>query len=328
MGGGERYTFALAEVLLDHGFDVEVAGPGLVSCEERGARGFPVHVPVRALDVADVPEATRDVDLFVQVTTVPPVRSFARRSVGVVQFPTPWFGDLKTRVRALDYRLLVYSDYVRRRWRRRATVLTPPVELGTFEPERKEQLIVTVGRIFPEFHRKRHDALIDAFAELSGSADGWRFVIAGGVDWSSPGAEAFVGRLREQSAGLPIDIRENVSHDELRSLYARASLYWHGAGYGRAQDEPDQVEHFGISVVEAMSYGAVPLVADDGGPRQIVQDDWGARWRSLQELCAESQALISSPDVLAAKAAEATARSNRYSADVFAERARRLLGLR
>jgi glycosyltransferase involved in cell wall biosynthesis len=329
LGGGERYTYALAEVLLDAGLSVTVAGPKLPSEDERVRRNFSTSVELRELGKADVPRATRDVDVFVHVTSGPPVRSYARRSFAVVQFPTPWSKPWRTRVHALNYRLVVYSDYVRqwvwRRWRRRATVLPPPAELGSYEPGEKESLILTVGRIYPEVHRKRHDALIEAFTLLGESP--WRLVIAGSLASTDPGARDFLSGLERRTSGLRVDIRPNVTQNELRSLYSRASLYWHGAGFGRGADEPDQVEHFGISVVEAMSYGAVPLVVDDGGLREVVPSDAGERWQSLDELAAMTTALIEAPQALATKARAAERRSREYAPEVFAQRARRVLGL-
>ena len=35
-------------------------------------------------------------------------------------------------------------------------------------------------------------------------------------------------------------------------------------------DDPASVEHFGISIVEAMSRGAIPVVTAAGGPSEIV----------------------------------------------------------
>ncbi len=43
-------------------------------------------------------------------------------------------------------------------------------------------------------------------------------------------------------------------------------------------------EHFGITIVEAMSAGCVPVVHDSGGPKEIVQDDVGYRWQRIEEI--------------------------------------------
>jgi glycosyltransferase involved in cell wall biosynthesis len=47
----------------------------------------------------------------------------------------------------------------------------------------------------------------------------------------------------------------NVPRDELRKLLSRAKYYLH----------PPFPEHFGISVVEAMAAGCIPIVYRDGG---------------------------------------------------------------
>ena len=69
----------------------------------------------------------------------------------------------------------------------------------------------------------------------------------------------------------------DVPRDELLELYSRASLFWHAAGHG--QDDrrhPERLEHFGITTVEAMAHGAVPLVFPAGGPAEVVAD--GRTW--------------------------------------------------
>ena len=352
MGGGERYTFALAEVLLDEGFDVKVAGPTIPSDAELAARGFPSRVPLRGVSPAELSEATEEIDLFIQSTVYPPVRSFAQRSFAVVQFPVgpmrkpfldsfkkpedlPWYREhsrdwyREQRANARHYQYIVYSDYVRswlrRRWHRDSTVLPPAVELGPYQPAVKEPLIVAVARFFPEIHHKRHDVLIEAFRSLSRLAPDWKLVLVGGVDWTADGAREFVADLEAMARDLPVRLHINASQTELRELYERATLFWHAAGFGRGWRQPDQAEHFGISVVEAMSYGAVPLVFDDGGPRTLVQQRVGERWRTIDELVQQTNALIDSPATTAKKAADASAASREFSTAAFAEKARRLL---
>ena len=50
-----------------------------------------------------------------------------------------------------------------------------------------------------------------------------------------------------------------------------ASIYWHATGFGTSEQmQPSKQEHFGMSIVEAMSAGAVPIAFDAGGPRETV----------------------------------------------------------
>ena len=67
-------------------------------------------------------------------------------------------------------------------------------------------------------------------------------------------------------------LHPDASGAELRDLYARASIFWHAAGLGEDPERhPDRYEHFGITTVEAMSAGAVPVVIDAAGQVEIVE---------------------------------------------------------
>ena len=45
----------------------------------------------------------------------------------------------------------------------------------------------------------------------------------------------------------------------------------HAAGFGVDADEfPERLEHFGITPIEAASFGCIPVVYGQGGPREVV----------------------------------------------------------
>ena len=132
-----------------------------------------------------------------------------------------------------------------------------------------------MGRFFRGGHSKNQHVLLDALAELD--APGWRLVLAGGGDDPD-----YVEELRRRADGLPAELRVDVPRDELLELYSRAALFWHAAGHGQdARRHPERLEHFGITTVEAMAHGAVPLVFPAGGPAEVVEDGrTGVWWRS------------------------------------------------
>ncbi|MBV1894679.1 MAG: glycosyltransferase, partial [Ilumatobacteraceae bacterium] len=89
---------------------------------------------------------------------------------------------------------------------------------------------------------------------------------------------------------------------------------------------PERFEHFGISVVEAMAAGAVPLVFGAAGPAEIVRDGIdGVQWTSLDELAETTLALADDSDRREALASSAEKRAVEFSADVFADRLRSLV---
>src|SRR5205807_10344299 len=78
----------------------------------------------------------------------------------------------------------------------------------------------------------------------------------------------------------------------LRHLYRRSSIYWHAAGLGAAEADPEQREHFGMTVAEAMGYGAVPVVYAAGGVGEIVRDGAdGLHWQNFDDLVSLTQEL-------------------------------------
>jgi glycosyltransferase involved in cell wall biosynthesis len=99
----------------------------------------------------------------------------------------------------------------------------------------------------------------------------------------------------------------------------RASIFWHGSGFCEdAEHHPDRFEHFGISVVEAMSAGVVPVVYEIGGPASVVDAPHAGRtYATLEELADHTVALAADPTGLAGLAAAARARAQEFSYERF-----------
>jgi hypothetical protein len=101
--------------------------------------------------------------------------------------------------------------------------------------------------------------------------------------------------LRQQAKGEDIHFAVQASHAVLEDYYTRASIFRHATGFGRLPDDPEQAEHFGMTTLEAMSYGVVPLPYGDRGQLEFVDDSVGSPWRNQTELTARTLARIDSP---------------------------------
>jgi len=334
LGGGERYTFALAAHLRQR-CEVTLASQTLPPLERMRKLEFPTTYVFKEIPLAYFSEVSEDYDAVVNVTTIPPAPSLARQSFLVVQFPERPL-DPRLSIRLRQYfgiwsyrRCIVYSDFVGRwlrlRWHRRSTVLHPLIKLGAFDSSPKQNLILSVGRFFASRHCKRQDVLIEAYKMLPRTIrDTWRLVLAGGVADNEEDF-AYLKRLQQDAAGHNIEIDIDVPQSRLEELYRRASLFWHATGFGRLTTEPEKAEHFGMTTLEAMSFGAVPMVFPDGGQLEIVTPSVGLFWRTTTELAQLTERLAENPEhrrALARNAAEASkvyggSHFHQVSADVF-----------
>lgn len=226
--------------------------------------------------------------------------------------------------------VLANSEYtqrwVRNYWHRDSQVLYPPIEM--LQPLPKENIILHVGRFFLGGHNKKHDVMIDAFRDLLArlpAGESWELHLAGSI---TPGAEhqAYADRIRDLASGLPVRVHQALDHEALAALFGRARIYWHATGYGAdLRRSPDQAEHFGMSIVEAMSAGAVPVVFAEGGPAEIIipgRD--GLVWRTREALIEDTLNLIRQPDRQSAMSAAAMTRSRDFETRAFMRRTREL----
>ncbi len=219
------------------------------------------------------------------------------------------------------------GDWVERAWGLRGEILYPPVAVSDFQPGEKRRMILSVGRFFPQGHEKKFPEMVQAFAALSRQdLVGWELHLAGGVAQDSLSQEYFQ-RVKRLAEGLPVVLHPNVDYATLRQLYSHATLYWHATGFGQSETRyPERYEHFGITPVEAMAAGCVPIVLGIGGPAEIVEHGRsGFLWRTLAELQEFTMAAVSDAAELAKLRAGAIERAQRFSEERFAQRLRELV---
>lgn len=224
------------------------------------------------------------------------------------------------------------ADWVRRMWARSSEIIYPPCDdMGPAAV--KAKILLHVGRFIArsgerERHHKGQDLLLDIFKGMTGlHRDGWELHFAGSVGDDDESAE-FVAALAQSAKGVPVTFHFNATLGELRELYRRAALYWHATGYGLpADDYPAKQEHFGITTVEAMSAGAVPVVHDSGGQQEIVTHGVdGLRWHDLTGLVDQTLMLVNDPELRERLGRQAVLSSRRFGREAFAASVDQLVG--
>lgn len=357
LGGGEKYLGVAAEAIRDafpeHTLEIVSPVPvdrqlyqrmlnidlsGIRLREEGGAGSSLLHLlnrlgslrRFRNLALAfQGRRASGRFDLFLTMVYVIPAMSRARRSAIICQFPyqldrRPWSRVWARELRNFDP-VICYSDFVRgwilSYWSRDATVIPPPVDIPAEEPDwgAKEKVILSVGRFFTEGHSKRQDIMVRAFRELcdAGLSD-WELHLAGSVHRDGPNA-GYYDSVVDLASGYPVSFHTGASSDDLRSLYARASIYWHASGFGvSAETRPIDLEHFGMTTAEAMGAGAVPVVFRAGGQPEVVRDGQdGFLWGHLDELKLRTTDLAADPALRRRLGTAAHASSHRFGRDRF-----------
>ncbi len=201
-------------------------------------------------------------------------------------------------------------------------VLYPPVDIKV-KKEKKENIILHVGRFrvvnVKNEDYKKQQIMVDTFKQMvkDGLKD-WKFVVATSIHNEE---DSEFKKLLSSSKNFPIEFLINKRNEELWEIYGKAKIYWHASGFGEDLDErPEYAEHFGISTVEAMGAGVVPVVINAGGQREIVKDgENGFLWDNLSELKAQTLKLIKEKDLLEKLSLKAKASVGQFNKERFCQ---------
>lgn len=199
-------------------------------------------------------------------------------------------------------------------------VIYPPIELHP-KNVKKENIILHVGRFRVKNvgigDYKKQDMMIEEFKKMvKKGLNNWHFVLAASVNKED---EEQFKKLQEKAKGFPIEFIINRNNKELWDIYNRAKIYWHASGFGEdLEKNPEYAEHFGISTVEAMGAGAVPVVINAGGQKEIVTDGKnGFLWNTLEELKTKTLELIKNDQLLERMSKEAKNRAEFFTGERF-----------
>ncbi len=214
--------------------------------------------------------------------------------------------------------------WIEQLWATQADVLFPPIQVQRLRPApEREKAVVTVGRFFAPGlgHAKRQKEMVEQFAAASraGRLPGWRMHVVGGMEDSQRG---YVDEVRAAGSGAPVEVHTNAPRSEVERLLSTSSVFWAATGLGEDEKaRPWTSEHFGMTTVEAMAGGCVPVVIDRAGQKEIVREGVdGFRFGTVEQLVARTVQLAGDEGLRARLSASATQRAQQFSEDAFADR--------
>jgi len=341
LGGGEKYVFTIAQILLERGYRIDVFTNLNKTILEKLQNRFNLNLSTAQikpdifkkhgfLSTLNKYNITKKYDLFFYLNDGSIPLLFSKHNILHIQVPfnkTPnLFQKLINSIKLILFKdIIVNSKFTQARvkqiYLKNSQLLYPPIDITNFTPAKtKQNIILSVGRFDNILNAKRQDILINAFKKLyiKNHLSGWKLILAGS-SLENESTNLYLSHLKFTAKDLPIEFVVNQPFDTIKKLFSISKIYWHAAGFGvDEKTDPQSTEHFGMTVVESMAAGLVPVVINKGGLKEIInQNINGFVWNKIDQLVGKTQLLISHPLKYKQMSQNARNTSTKYSTQNF-----------
>ncbi len=329
LGGGERYTLCFALSLIQSGYEVELAWPDisiLSKATERFGLDFSmIKINPQAHDICILKTPlwnkytfTKNYDLIFWISDGSLPFLFGKNNLVHLQVPFVSLGGspVLNWLKSLFINKFVYNSeftknvHEKHLNKSKSFVLYPPIDVDSLSASTKENTILSVARFSSILTSKRQDVLIESFRELSSQVSGYKLILTGGLVGDLGTLEV----LKKQSEGLNVEIIPNPDFAVLKSLYSKSKFFWYEID---EEKDPEKVEHFGMTTVEAMASGCIPIVINKGGQKEIITPGTGFLCNNQTELVQKTIQLITNQNEALSMSKNAIERSKEFSINNF-----------
>ena len=337
MGGGERHVLALATYLVDKGYHVDIF------CDDASLKGklaSRLGLKLGKLNfVSNVFQSSflnrfltlkrYDIVFFLSDGSIPFLFGKKNWICFLVPFTKVNGRKISNKIKLMFINKVIANSkftkrFIDREFGVKSEVLYPAVAVEDFKSDKKENIIISVGRFTKAIHNKKQEVLVDVFKKLCQQGlKNWKLLLVGGSEENN----GFVNELKEASKGYPIEVITNAKYNELKQYYAQAKIFWLATGFGSNENQnPEKTEHFGIVTVEAMSAGAVPVVINKGGQPEIVNPgENGFLWETEKDLAEKTLKIIDDKELWKKLSVQAREDSRLFNYKAFSKRVDELL---
>lgn len=282
LGGGEKHILSIIQVFAEQGFEIDILWNGDLSTEIKKRFNFPPQLidKLKWVDKKNL-KNLQPYDYFFYVTDGSYFFSLAKNNFIFCMVPNKKLYNLNflNRLKLWNYRFISNSPFTTRwlkEWKIDPITITPYIDGKLFSNDnKKEKTILSVGRFFSQLHSKNQGMIIKTFKQLklmSKDFADYKLILAGGLKEED---KKYFESLKNIADNDPsIIFKQNIPLNELYRLYKLSNYFWHFAGYGINENiNPENVEHLGITPLEAMASGCLTFCYNAGGPKELIKDN-------------------------------------------------------
>ena len=319
LGGGEKYIFSILEVFAEKNCEINIFWDKDLSKEitKRFSLRFinqfnwlpNIFKDSSSLSIFNKLQTLKTFDYFFYITDGSYFFSSAKKNFVYAMVPDEklYKPSLINRLKLNNYSFITHSEFTKK-WLKKfnidSQVIMPYLDkyfIGqNIDSSKKEKIILSVGRFFSHLHNKKQDEIIKTFNLLklsNAEFKDYKLVLAGGLMKEDQKYFDNLKKLAKNDSS--IIFKPNIDVHELHELYKLSKYFWHFAGFGVDENiHPEQVEHFGITPIEAMSSGCLTFCYNAGGPKEIIIDGKnGFLFNNTDELIAKIASLENNPEL-------------------------------
>jgi GT2 family glycosyltransferase/glycosyltransferase involved in cell wall biosynthesis len=257
MGGGAKSVFACASALAQY-------GPVVIFSRTPIPREVFAEMPRNVALAYHYSGCSYGYDLHLNIDHFNYEQPMAKRNLAYIFHPHG------KNLPPDGYELIATSAYtksvIKLEWGMDSTVLYLPIE-DDYRVGDKEKLILHISRFSAptQYADKGHRQMIQAFRRVR---EGWHLMMVGPID---PNQHGYLSSLMADAVGLDITFAVDQPRERLLEYLSKAAIYWHLTGV-TMPDVSGAQEHLGLTTIEAMASGCVPIVRGTGGQPEIVKN--------------------------------------------------------
>ncbi|MBU2524240.1 glycosyltransferase [Patescibacteria group bacterium] len=306
-GGGQKYAAMIASRLqnkcditfyahkkidfktIKNWYDIDLSKCKLKIIPIKEYENAPYVYPILKKDkktFIDIEKESANYDIFINANMHPYIKPLSAISIFICHFPDQ---ERNRDFKIDNYDYFIVNSNFGKKWLKnkwsisQSTRIYPGVNMRT-KKKSKNNIILSVSR-FEEGGSKQQHKMIEAFSDLHKKNHeifkNWKLVLAGGSCDPNPYLEKLKNEAKKTDA--PIEIKTNISQQEIKELYQKAKIFWHLCGLN--ENRPHQMEHFGMTTAEAMQNFCVPISVNCGGQKEIIKNNVnGFLINSIKEL--------------------------------------------